>query len=208
MKKMPTFILVLLITLIPALICAQTEKQKPTIAKVGLGQTLQPSFEINNRTFSNNTSTTFKLLFYRPDIANIELGMFIATGRNQTIDYFYGISPAYFLYKGKSHWFKTGIELGRFKLSEYQRNVALGATLEDEYHESYQPYVEWDWQISQFFSLITKTGYRFISHNTRTVTEIIDRWDDGSIRAYRSSEETHFQGSGFEFSVGINLTIY
>lgn len=208
MKVSHAVILIPLLSLIPISTYAQAQDQNARYFKIGFGQTYQPSFEINNKSFSNTTSTAFKLLFHEPEIAPIELGMFITTGRNSTIDYFYGISPAYFVHKGKSHWLKTGIELGRFKLGKYQNDVTLGATLENEYHESYQPYLEWDWQISNYISLFTKAGYRFISSNTRTVTEILDRWDDGSIRAYRSKNENHFYGSGFEFSAGINIAVF
>lgn len=206
MKNLHPFTLLLFLIIIPIFTYAQDQNER--YFKIGLAQSYQPTFEINNNSFSNTTSTAFKLFVHEPDVAPVELGMFITTGRNSTIDYFYGISPAYFMYKGKSHWFKTGVELGRFKLDKYQNDVVLGATLEEEYQEALQPYLEWDWQISNYISLISKAGYRFISSHTRTITEITDRWENGTVRSYRAKGKNHFYGSGFELSVGINITVY
>lgn len=208
MNNLYTFFSLLLLILIPILTYAQEQIQNETNIKIGLAKSYQPSFRINNKSFSNTTSTIFKVLFYEPNIAPIEMGFFITTGRNSTIDYFYGISPAYFLFKRKKYLLKAGIQIGRFKLGKYQKDIFAGARLEDEYQQAFQPYLEWDWQISNYISIISKAGYRFIRSYTRTVTEITDRWENGSIRSYQAKGKSHFYGSGFEFSVGININVY
>jgi len=92
-------------------------------------------------------------------------------------------------------------------MDSFNDTVEVGAVLEDEFHESFKPFVEWQWDFSNYVSLFTQAGYRFLRTETKTVTEIRSRYENGSVKSYRVSHNTDFYGSGFELGAGVSLRL-
>jgi len=93
-------------------------------------------------------------------------------------------------------------------MDSFDDTVEVEAVLEDEFHESFKSFIEWQWDFSEYISLFAQTGYRFLRTETKTVTEIRSRYENGSVKSYRVSYNTDFYGSGFELGIGFSLRLH
>ena len=174
---------------------------------VSFQQKAATNFELYNQSQNGIAPWELEVSVYSNDTAPIEAGAYLSGGYSSSVAISYGLNLAYLYPIGSSQLLKAGLNVGRFKMDSFNDTVEVGAVLEDEFHESFKPFVEWQWDFSNYVSLFTQAGYRFLRTETKTVTEIRSRYENGSVKSYRVSHNTDFYGSGFELGAGVSLRL-
>lgn len=182
--------------------------QNSYILKVGAQKNIVPSFKINNSTYQNADAQGVRLSLYNFEEIPVAVEFYFSKGFDSSIDFAYGTNLSYIFFSDLDHWLKLGFSGGRFKMGEFERGNIVGSIREDEFHENLMPFVEWDWQFSEYINVFVQTGYRFLRSETETVTEIVDRYENGEPRQIRVSSESKIYGSGFEFGLGLEINLY
>ncbi|WP_138430506.1 hypothetical protein [Fodinibius saliphilus] len=171
-------------------------------------QKVTPNFELYDQHHTGLSPWELEVSVYNSEITPIEAGAYLSRGYSSYIAILYGLNLAYLYPINSSQLLEAGINVGRFKMNSFDDTVEVGAVLEDEFHESFKPFVEWQWNFSKYISLFAQAGYRFLRTETKTVTEIRSRYENGSVKSYRASHNTKFYGSGFELGIGMSLKLY
>ncbi|HLR26164.1 MAG TPA: hypothetical protein VK112_09880 [Fodinibius sp.] len=177
---------------------------------VSFQQKMAPSFELYNQSHKSLTPWEVEISAYDLGEMPLEFGAYLSGGYASFIEITYGLNLGYLYSINDTHLLKGGLNIGRFKMEEdtFKDTVELGAVLEDEYHESFKPFLEWQWDFTRYFSLFSQAGYRFFRTQTETVKKILSRYENGLVRSYRVDRDTDFYGSGFEFGAGISVRIH
>ncbi|MCW9707700.1 hypothetical protein [Fodinibius salsisoli] len=175
---------------------------------VSFQQKRAPNFELYNQSHSSITPWELEISAYGLEETPFELGAYLSDGYDSSITIAYGLNFAYLYPINDVQLLKAGLNAGRFKMKSFKDTVELGALLEDEYHESFKPFLEWQWDFTRYFSLFAQAGYRFIRTETGVVEKILSRYENGSIRSYRVDRDYDFYSSGFEFGAGISIRIH
>lgn len=177
---------------------------------ISIQQKAAPSFELYNQNHSNLTPWGVEISAYDLKEMSLEVGAYLSGGFTSYIEITYGLNLAYLYPINNTQLLKVGLNVGRFKMEEntFKDTVELGAVLEDEYHESFKPFIEWQWDFTHYFAFFAQAGYRFFRTETEIVEEIFSRYENGSVRSYRVNRDTDFYGSGLEFGAGISVRIH
>lgn len=177
---------------------------------VSIQQKTAPNLELYDQSHSNLTPWEVEISAYDLREMPLEIGAYLSGGYASYIEITYGLNLAYLYPINNTQLLKAGLNTGRFKMEEntFKDTVELGAVLEDEYHESFKPFIEWQWNFTHYFAFFAQAGYRFFRTETEIVEEIFSRYENGSIRSYRVNRDTDFYGSGFEFGLGLSFNLY
>ncbi|MEX0662800.1 MAG: hypothetical protein WD381_06625 [Balneolaceae bacterium] len=176
--------------------------------KIGVQKNLAPSFKINDSTYQNADAQGVRLSMYNFEEIPVAVEFYFSKGYDSSIDFAYGTNLSYIFFSDTAHWLKLGFSGGRFKMGDFERGNTVGSIREDEFHENLMPFVEWDWRFSEYVNVFVQTGYRFLRSETETVTEIVDRYENGDPRQIRVSSDRRIYGSGFEFGLGLEIKLY
>lgn len=187
---------------------SQLYGQHDYLLKLGAQQKISPSFKLNNDTFKNTGAEEVRLSLYNFERVPIGIEFYFSKGYNSSIDYSYGTRLSYVFFSESVHWLKIGLSGGRFKMGDFEKGKEVGEIREDEFHENFKPFIEWDWRFSKYVSLFTNAGYRFLRSNTGTVEEVNERYENGDPKSIRVSNDGGLYGSGFEFGIGFDITLH
>lgn len=123
-----------------------------------------------------------------------------------------GGSLAYAFWNRNGHWLKAGVEAGQFALNDYRRGRReVGGLIEDRFPNYLQPYFEWEWGFASSVSFIIKSGYKISSSGNQRVTDVgYELYPTTGEQRYSSSDtekQQRFYGSGFEWGIGLSITL-
>ncbi|NGP88293.1 hypothetical protein [Fodinibius halophilus] len=197
----------LIISIALILVAPNLHAQEHKGSLLSFQQKTTPNFELYGQHHTGLSPWELEASAYNSEISPIEAGAYLSSGYPSYIAISYGLNLAYLYPINSSQLLKAGINVGRFKMNSFDDTVEVGAVLEDEFHESFKPFVEWQWNFSKYISLFAQAGYRFLRTETETVKKILSRYENGLVKSYRVSHNTDFYGSGFELGVGVSLRL-
>jgi len=182
--------------------------QEAYILKIGAQKKISPNFKFNDETFEHTNAEGIHLALYNFEYVPVSVEFYFSKGYDSSIDFSYGTRLSYVFFSESCHWLKAGFSGGRFKMGDPERGREVGEIREDEFHENFKPFVEWNWNFSKYISLFANTGYRFLRSNTGTVKEVNERYENGDPKRIRVSNDGGVYGSGFEFGIGFDITLH
>lgn len=179
--------------------------------KLSTQSNIAPRFQLNKTTHNNALSNGLKLSLYDIDKAPAEFGLYYTRGYDRSIAFSYGILLTFIFEIHKNHWLKPGFSNGRLKMDQYKNEYEEGGIQEDNLHKTYFSYLEWEWLFARNLSLLVKAGYRFLESETTILhNETVETipGTDYEVPDFDKERNTRFYGSGFEFGLGLSVSIY
>lgn len=173
------------------------------------------NFRIDNRTFEESRTYTFRVSFYENKYTNIEYSLHHTRGYDESVGYSFGFSAGYMIPIADNVVLKPGLSFDAFKLKDRKCNSFVESVMrtvfdmddakcDDDQHTSFTPQLIAEIRISDPLSIIFRTDYRLMY-------SVIDYGDDGaknnpdgnqSAVGTRGTDHSFF-GAGIGFGAGI-----
>ncbi len=182
--------------------------QKYSTLDFGLEKKFLSSYTLNSERYDQSDIEEFRVVINNLGPIPTSLKFYFSNGSNESMDYSYGLSLSYIFFAKNDYWLKTGLGIGRLKMGNFERGNEVGEIREDEFHETFNPFIELSFNYSRRISLFVSSGYRFIRTQTETVTGVTARYNDGSPRLIQVSLDEQIYSSGFEFGIGLDISIF
>ena len=190
------------------LLSTASQAQDRSILTLDVQQKLIPSFQLNNETFNRSSAREVRLSVGDIDGGRMELGFYLSQPYVASIDFGYGLSFGYEMLRGKAQWLKAGLTAGRLKMGDFRDGIYVGDIREDEYHETFKPFLEWNWGFWKHLTLFSQVGYQFLRSETETVTKVLERFEGGKPSRIQVTNDRRFYGAGWMLGAGLRLNLY
>ena len=167
------------------------------------------TFQVNS--MNAGSSQSQGIVFSISDFEQYRFGInfHLFRGFNSAVDFLYGGGVFYAVVNQDSFRLKGGINISRFAVNDYRReNDVVGGKIEDQFPETFKPYLEIEWPLSPSIVLAAQGGYRISKSDITTIEEIFERYPDGSPFRLHASDSQKWYGSGWEFGLGLYVKIY
>lgn len=178
-------------------------------ANLGIHLNGHHNFQLNsvNHEYAQSQGISLSIYDYNQYPVGIDLTLF--RGFDSSISFLFGVNIFRSFINNNLFRLKAGIGLNRFVVNDYKREYeVIGGKIEDQFPDSFKPYLELEWPLTRLISLRTTTGYRVSKGDFGTVTEIVDRYPNGNPSRVNVSNDFKWYGTGWEFGFGLHLQIY
>lgn len=167
-----------------------------------------PQFRLNTTKLGPATSYGVGGVFYNPEVSPLEFGAHLTAGYTRSIGFSYGFSFAYVTNPQTNQFLKIGFSLDRIEMKDYRMEYVVGGVIEDDTHESLQPFLEWELMLSKEFSFKLKANYRLMRSETEHVVEKVsdEIFDDGTtLEHFKIKYSQSYYGVGFNMGAGFQI---
>lgn len=168
-----------------------------------------PAFQVNSieHTGTQSQGITLSISDFEQSRFGIHFQLF--RGFHSSVDFLYGGGVFYAAINNEAFRLKSGISISRFAVNNYRREGdVVGGKIEDQFPDTFKPYLEIEWPIAKSISLTLQSGYRIMRSDITTIEEIIERYPDGNPYRVHATEKQKWYGSGSEFGFGIQFKLY
>lgn len=189
---------------------AQTveEDMIPNVS-IGIHLNGHHNFQLNSVRQEQAQSQGISLSMYDYEQYPIGIDFILFRGFHSSVDFLFGMNIFRALINHDLLRLKAGVGFNRFVLNDYKREYeVVGGEIEDQFPDSFKPYLELEWPFTRLIVLRATTGYRFSNGDFETVTEIVDRYPNGKPSRVNVSNNFKWYGSGWEFGLGLHIKIY
>lgn len=178
-------------------------------ASLGIHLNGYHNFQLNSVSHKHAQSQGISLSIYDYDQYPVGIDLILFRGFDSSVDFLFGINIFRAFINNDLFRLKAGVGLNRFAVNNYKREYeVVGGEIEDQFPDSFKPYLELEWPFTRLIALRTTTGYRFSNGDFGTVTEIVDRYPNGKPSRVNVSNNFKWYGSGWEFGLGLHIKIY
>ncbi|WP_440999536.1 hypothetical protein [Fodinibius sp. SL11] len=191
----------------PASVLAQNDKV-PNLW-VGIQANAIPTFKVNSteNTSARSQGIILSISDFKKSGFGINFQLF--RGFDSAVDFLYGAGIFYAVINNDSFRLKSGINISRFAVNDYRREGdVVGGKIEDQFSDTFKPYLEIEWPFAKSISLILQGGYRLMRSDITTIEEILERYPDGNPYRVHATDNQRWYSSGWEFGLGLHIKIY
>lgn len=176
---------------------------------VGIHLNGHHNFQLNSVSQKHAQSQGIILSMYDYNKYPVGIDFILSRGFDSSVTFLFGMNIFRAFINNDLFRLKAGIGINRFVVNDYKREYEIvGGKIEDQFPDSFKPYLELEWPVTRLIVLRTTTGYRFSNGNFGTVTEIVDRYPNDNPSRVNVSNNFKWYGSGWEFGLGLHIKIY
>lgn len=176
---------------------------------IGMQANALTSFRVNSITQEGSQAQGVILSLADLDRYNFGIEFHIYRGFSSAVDFLYGGGLFYALIHSDQMILKSGLNISKFAVNDYKREYeVVGGKIEDQFPETFKPYLTFEWPVKKSFLLSAQAGYRFLRSDVQTVTEIVEQYPNGSPSRINVSRDQKWYGSGFEFGLGLKVKVF
>jgi hypothetical protein len=175
---------------------------------VGIQANALTSFQVNSMERGGSQSQGIVLSISDFDQNRFGIDLHLFRGFDSAVDFQYGGGVFYALVNKEKFRFKSGINISRFAVNNYKREGDIvGGKIEDQFPDTFKPYLEINWPLAKSISLTLQGGYRLSRSDITTIKEIFERYPDGKPYRVHATDNQKWYGSGFEFGLGFKVKL-
>ena len=168
-----------------------------------------PSFQVNSIKNAGTQSQGIILSISDFEQSRFGINFQLFRGFDSAVDFLYGGGIFYAILNNDTFRLKSGFNISRFAVNDYRRESdVVGGKIEDQFPDTFKPYLEIEWPLAKSISLTLQSGYRLMRSDITTIEEILERYPDGSPYRVHATDNQKWYGSGFEFGFGIKFKLY
>lgn len=205
----PIFLTVILLICFGSVKAQTVEEDRIPDVSLGIHLNGHHNFQLNSVRQKQTQSQGISLSLSDYDQYPVGIDFMLFRGFHSSVDFLFGVNIFRALLNNDQFRLKAGVGLNRFVLNDYKRKYeVVGGEIEDQFPDSFKPYLELEWPFTRLIALRAITGYRFSNGDFGTVTEIVDRYPNGNPSRVNVSNNFKWYGSGLEFGLGMLIKIY
>ncbi|MDZ7658491.1 hypothetical protein [Fodinibius sp.] len=206
---MKQFCIVILFILSVSTTSALAQGNKVPNLWAGIQANVIPAFQVNSIEHTGTQSQGIIISISDFEQSRFGVNFQLFRGFHSAVDFLYGAGIFYAVINNDIFRLKSGINISRFAVNDYRRESdVVGGKIEDQFPDTFKPYLEIEWPLAKSISLTLQGGYRLVRSDITTIEEILERYPDGSPYRVHATDNQKWYGSGFEFGFGIQFKIY